>query len=148
MSLRLGDDVADCLVGAVDGIEQTAAADQVVELGLKGGKFALPQLNVEQLGGEQVVHVTAGSASTAQVEDGGDFDQGEARGLAIANKREHGERRVVVLPVPVGASLRVRQQSLALVKADALSRDPVGIGDFSDAHCLNVPLDLVPGFKV
>ena len=141
--------MADRLVGAVGRVEPVAEADQVAELGFEGGQLALPLLHVEQLGGEEVLHVSARSgAFAAQVEDRGDLDQGEAGGLSVADESERRECLVVVLAVAVGPSMRLRQQPLALVKADGGSRDPDSLGDFSDAHDLTVPLDLAPWFKV
>src|SRR3546814_7043554 len=116
--------VAVRLGGGVGGVETTAEADKLAELRFEDGQRALPRRHVEQLGGEEVVDVSARSgAFAAQVEDRGDFDQGEAGSLSVANESERGECRVVVLAVAVGPSMRLRQQPLALVKADGGGRE-------------------------
>ncbi len=97
-----GDDVADLLVGAVRRIEVVTAADQPLELCFKDGQLTLPRLHVVQLRRKQHLHVGARDGTLpAQIEDAGDFAQGESGCLSAADEREPGEDRGVVLPVAV-----------------------------------------------
>lgn len=130
-------------VGAVGGIELMTSTDETFEFAFEGGELTLSGLDVEQLVGEQLADVGAGRGTIAsQFQDGGDLDQGEPGPLSVADELESGEGRGVIDPVLVGPAAGRGEQALALVEADGLGRQARGGGEFSDAHALNLRLDL------
>ena len=142
-------DVTDLGVGAVGWVESMATSDEPLELSLEGGELTLSSLDVVQLGRQKLADVSAGRGTfAAQLQDGGDLDQGEPGPLCAADELEAGEDRRVVEAVAVGTAPWLLKQTLALVEADGLGRQPCDGGDFSDVHDLNLRLDLAPWIKV
>ena len=61
------------------------SSDEAFQLCFQDGLLLLPDLDVDQLGGEQRADVGTGTGSfAAQLQDGGDLDQAEPRALPAA----------------------------------------------------------------
>ena len=65
---------------------------------------------------------TGCGAGAAQVDDGGDLEEGEPGALPVADEPEPGEGLLVVGAVAVGCALRWGEQRCAFVEADGLGR--------------------------
>lgn len=118
-----GDDVADLRVDAVRWVEVGTAIDEVFEFCFQSGELALSRPNGVHFGRQQGADVGArGVAVAAQVEDAGDFDEGQPCCLCAANEPEPGEARGLVVAVAVGLPGWRGQQALTFVETNRLGQ--------------------------
>ena len=146
---RRRQDVADVGTGAVSRIEVVTAGDETFQLRLEYDELGLSRPYGVELAAEQSCHMGAwGISVISNLDYACDLGKGEPGGLRAADEEHAGDARGVVGAVAVGCPSWFGQKALTLVEPDGLAVQPNGLGELSDQHPFNLPLDLVACNKV
>src|SRR5258708_7236679 len=141
------EDSTDRFGWAFVGHDGFGVASESVEFGSCGLELFEATVDVSEMVGDEGLDMCAGSAAAvADVEDCGDFPQGEAGGLGALHEAETGDGGFVVVAIPVGGSALGREEAAGLVEAKRLGCHSDAGGEFSDEHAW-LPLDLPPYWK-
>lgn len=125
-------------VGAIRRVERSGAfgeCSQLLSRAVKGLEVPVEVLEVPL---EQVGHVAAGRLSLAAgIQNRCDLGEGEPGRLSIADEPEPVDGIGSVIPVPVGGTLGLGQDTDLLVVADGLGGYAGFGGELSDLHDLD-----------
>ncbi len=131
--------MADVLGGAVFRVERSATTYEFLELAAEFGELVEALLNVGEFGVEEFVDVAARCCSVlAEMNDAGDFREGESGSLGVTNELEPLAVRFGVDPVAVRRACWFGQQTAGFVEADGSRRMTGHGGEFSDTHVSDV----------
>ena len=130
-----GEDVAGVVVGAVGGVEGSAAVDEGNQFVFEGAQLFDGVADVDEFGVEEFGDVGAGAcAFVSELDDPADFVQGEAGGLGVPDELEAVECAVVVVAVSARRSCGFEEESEAFVEANGSRMNASVFRKFADPH--------------
>jgi len=142
------DGLASVGIGAVRRVEASGSLGQDDEL--LAGLFESLDVAVEigEVPFEEIDDVMARSNTLApEIQDRGNFGEGKAGGLGVANEPKPVDRPFAVVAVTVGGAFRRGEELDLLVVADGLGRDIGPVGKLSNFHAPILPHDIPVGWK-